>query len=94
MPTQDQVRELLDHGHSYEAAARQLGIPAGQAFMIATGLSADGSDTPSPQELDEQRLPSGSSQRLVNPPPVNPTRNVRVMEWVRQRAARELKQGG
>ena len=93
MPTQDQVRELLDNGHSYETAARQLGIPAGQAFMIATGLPADGSDTPSPEQLDEERLPSGSSQRLVNPPPFNPTRNARVMEWVRQRAARELKQG-
>jgi hypothetical protein len=93
MPTQDQVRELLDHGHSYETAARALGIPAGRAFMIATGLPADGSDTPSPEELDERRLPSGSSQRLVNPPPLNPTRNARVMQWVRQRAARELKGG-
>jgi hypothetical protein len=43
MPTRDQVTELLDHGHSYETAARELHIPAGRAYMIATGLPADGS---------------------------------------------------
>lgn len=93
MPTQDQVRALLDRGHSYETVARELGIPAGQAFMIATGLPADGGDTPSPEELHDKRLLSGSSQHLVNPPPFNPTRNAQVMKWVRARAARQLKQG-
>ena len=93
MPTQDQVRELLDRGHSFQTVARELGIPAGQAFMIATGLPADGGDTPSPEELPERRLPSGSTQQLVNPPAYNPTRSARVMEWVSQRAARELKPG-
>ena len=44
MPTRDQVDALLDSGHSYETAARLLRIPAGQAFMVATGLPADGSD--------------------------------------------------
>jgi hypothetical protein len=91
MPTQDQVRELLRRGHSYETAARELHIPAGQAYMIATGLAADGGDTPSPEELRDKPLLPGSSQHLVNPPPLNPTRNARVMEWVRRRAARELK---
>jgi hypothetical protein len=94
MPTQDQVRELLETGHSYEAAARELHIPAGQAYLIATGLAADGADTPSPEELRDKLLPVGSPQHLVNPPPMNPTRNPRVMEWVRGRAARELKGRG
>jgi hypothetical protein len=93
MPTRDQVRQLLDRGHSYEMAARELDIPAGQAYMIATGLPADGGDTPSPEELRVKPLLSGSSQQLVNPPAMQPTRNDRVMEWVRRRAARELEGG-
>lgn len=93
MPTRDQVRALLDRGLSYELAARELHIPAGQAYMIATGLPADGGDTPSPEELHDKPLLSGSSQQLVNPPAVTPMRNARVIEWVRRRAARELKGG-
>jgi hypothetical protein len=93
MPSREQVLALLDEGHSYETAARSLHIPAGQAFMIATGLPADGSDSPHPSELHEKRLLAGSSQHLVNPPPFNPTRNAAVVGWVRERAARELTQG-
>ncbi len=93
MPTRDQVLELLGHGHSYETAARQLHIPAGQAYMIATGQPADGGDTPSPEELRDKPLETSGSQQLVNPPAVNPTRNARVMEWVKARAARELAGG-
>ncbi len=93
MATADQVRGLLDRGHSYETAARELHIPAGQAYMIATGLAADGGDTPSPEELRDKRVLSGSSQQLVNPPPLPPHRNEHVLEWVRERAARELKGG-
>jgi hypothetical protein len=73
MATREQVRMLLDGGHSYETAARELGIPAGLAFMLATGRPAD-----------------GSAQHLVNPPAYNPTRKDSVMEWVRERARREL----
>lgn len=90
MPTRDQVLELLDEGHSYETAARELSIPAGQAFMIATGLPADGSGAPSEQELADRRVLPGSSQQLVNPPAFNPTRHDGVVEWVRERARREL----
>jgi hypothetical protein len=93
MATRDQVRELLDRGRSYETAARELNIPAGQAYMIATGLPADGGDTPTPEELRDKPLLSGSSQQLVNPPALPPTRNARVLEWVRRRAAHELKGG-
>jgi hypothetical protein len=92
MPTRDQVLELLDRGHSYETAGRELHVPAGQAYMIATGLPADGSDAPSPDELARKPVLPGSSQHLVNPPVFNPTRNDRVIAWVRERAARELTQ--
>jgi hypothetical protein len=85
--------ELLREGHTYETAARELQIPAGQAFMIATGLPADGGDAPAPEELASKAVLPGSSQHLVNPPPFNPTRKPHVVEWVKRRAARELKGG-
>jgi hypothetical protein len=34
----------------------------------------------------------GSSQQLVDPPSVNPTRDETMLAWVRERAARELTQ--
>ncbi len=76
MPTRAQVTELLAHGHSYESAAHELGIPAGQAYMIATGRPADGNEA--------------GTQWLVNPPAHNPTHEDETMEWVRARAARDL----
>jgi hypothetical protein len=48
MPTRDQVTELLDGGDSFEQGARVLGVPPGQAYMIATGRPADDGDAPSP----------------------------------------------
>jgi hypothetical protein len=92
MPSRDQLLELLEHGHSYETAARELGIPAGQAFMIATGLPADASGTPTAREPAGHHLLDSSSQPLLGPPATNPTRNSRVMAWVRTRAARDLRQ--
>jgi hypothetical protein len=92
MPTRAQVRELLDAGHSYETVGRVLHIPPGQAFMIATGVPADGSGAPHPDELRDKPVLPGSSQHLVNPPPVNPTRDDTVARWVQARAARELRQ--
>jgi hypothetical protein len=44
--TREQVEELLDQGHSYETAARELGIRPGLAYMIATGLPAEDSEVP------------------------------------------------
>lgn len=93
MPTRSQVLELLDAGHSYETASRTLGIPPGRAYMIATGLPADGSDAPHPDELRDKHVLPGSSQHLVNPAPFNPTRDDAVLGWVRERAARELRPG-
>ncbi len=90
MPTRAQVLELLDQGHSYETAGRALKVSPGLAFMIATGLPADGGTVPAPEELEQKRVLPGSSQHLVNPPPFNPTRNAAVIDWVKRRAAGEL----
>ena len=91
MPTRDQVQELLDHGHTYETAARELRIPAGQAFMIATGAPADGGDAPRSERAERSKRSPASSQALVNPAQGHPTRNLLVLDWVRERAARELR---
>jgi hypothetical protein len=93
MPTRARVLELLDAGHSYLTVGRALHIPPGQAFMIATGLPADGSDTPHPDELRAKPVLPGSTQQLVNPPVFNPTRDEAVIAWVKARAARERKGG-
>ncbi len=93
MPTRAQVLELLDAGHCYQAVGRALHIPPGQAFMIATGLPADGSDAPHPDELRGKPVLPASSQHLVNPPASNATRDETVIAWARARGAREL-QGG
>jgi hypothetical protein len=91
VPTRAQVRELLDSGHSYETAARALHIPAGLAYMLATGLPADVSGVSAPEELRDRRLLPGSSQQLVNPPAFEANRKGHVIEWVRERARRELR---
>ncbi|HEX4467146.1 MAG TPA: hypothetical protein VH025_08150 [Solirubrobacteraceae bacterium] len=91
--TRAQVIELLEGGHTYETAARELRIPPGQAFMIATGLPADGGDGPLPEELAGKPVLDGSPQRLVNPAAFNPTRKPHVLEWVKRRAARDLESG-
>jgi hypothetical protein len=91
--SREQVKELLKEGHSYETAGGELGISPGQAFMIATGLAADGSTAPTPQELEEKPVLPGSSQHLSNPPAFNPTRKDHILEWVQERAARELRGG-
>jgi hypothetical protein len=93
MPTRAQVLELLDEGHNYETVGRALHIPPGQAFMIATGLPADGSDTPHPEELRGKPVLPAGSQDLVNPPALNPTRDETVIAWVKARAARDLEPG-
>jgi hypothetical protein len=91
MPSRQQVLALLDDGHSYETAGRLLHIPPGQAYLIATGLPADGSDSPHPEEEQGKPVLPGSTQHLVNPPAFNPTRNPKIVQWAQERAARELR---
>ena len=86
MPTAEQVRRLLDAGLDYRAAAERLGIPPGQAYMIATGVPADGSDTITEDEASRPGfLPS--SQHLANPPHENPTTKESVTAWRKARVA-------
>jgi hypothetical protein len=80
------VRGLLDNGLDYEAAGRRLGIPPGQAYLIATGVPADGSDTVTEGEARRPGfLPS--SQHLANPPQMNPTAKDQTAGWLKARVA-------
>ncbi len=85
MATRAQVQQLLDEGLDYEAAGQRLGIPAGQAYMIATGVPADGSDALPRQAADRGAVPA--SQHLANPPYENPTSSKQVHDWIAARVA-------
>lgn len=88
--TREQVSEAVKSEHSWEVAAQTLGVKPGLAFMIASGVPADGSGVP---ELAD-RLGGGpalsSPQMLVNPRAHNPLRNELMEAWVRERAGRDL----
>jgi Hemerythrin HHE cation binding domain len=86
VPTRDQVRELLAQGHDYPAIGQRLGVPAGQAYLIATGMPADGGETYT--EAERQRpgvLPS--AQHLLGADAENPKTKESVLSWIKSRVA-------
>jgi hypothetical protein len=85
MSGKDQVLRLLDQGCDYTTAARRLGIPPGQAYLIATGVPADGGDTVTRAQRDRPGFLGSGSQELVNPRQVNPTARTDVHDWIRWR---------
>jgi hypothetical protein len=89
MATRDQVIAELRTGASYEVVADRLKIPPGQAYLIATGLPADGSDVLGPELLaaKQEFLLDGSSQHLANPRAEVSTEHEDVRAWVKRRAA-------
>ncbi len=86
MPTREQVRRLLGEDLDYAAAARELGIPAGQAYMIATGMPGDGGDTIPDQAVAKRKDLLAASQHLANPPHENPAGQELVRAWIAARA--------
>jgi hypothetical protein len=88
--TREAVQEAVRSEHSWEAAALTLGIKPGLAFMLATGVPADGSGVPDLSERTGAGATLSSPQALVNPREHNPLRNDLVENWVRERAGREL----
>lgn len=88
MATRDQVLERLRRGESYEEVGAGLGIPPGQAYLVATGLPADGGDTLAPEDTGREGMIPTSTQHLANPPSShNPTKKEHVLSWVRDRAS-------
>lgn len=86
MATRAQVLALVEAGMDYESIGRRLSIPPGLAYLIATGMPADGGDTYT--EAERQRpgvLPT--AQHLTNPPQENPTSKQVVRDWISARVA-------
>ncbi|MEU7384047.1 MULTISPECIES: hemerythrin domain-containing protein [unclassified Streptomyces] len=86
MPSRSQVQRLLADGLDYEEAGHRLGVPAGQAFLIATGLPADGGDTLTTAEQHRAGMPQESTRHLADPPAENTTGNDGTRRWLRRRA--------
>ncbi len=88
MATREQVLRLVSDSHDYEAAARHLGISPGLAYLIATGLPADGGDTPTAKDRERPGFIAGSTQQLSSHSnPENPQRSEKVLAWIKQRAS-------
>jgi len=89
VPTREQVRALVEQGLDYETIGARLGVPAGQAYLIGTGMPADGSDTCTEQERQRQRQRPGvlpTAQHLLGIHAENPTTKQAVLDWVEARA--------
>jgi hypothetical protein len=82
-----EVIGLVAQGCADAEVGRRLGISPGLAYLIATGIPADGSDTLAPEDRERPGFLTGSTQHLANrAEPANPTRKPHVLDWVRQRA--------
>jgi hypothetical protein len=83
-----EVLDLLGQGCDYPEIGRRLGVPAGQAYLVGTGMPADGGDTYTAAERQRPGvLPS--AQHLVGPPVENPTAKDVIRCWMRERTARD-----
>src|SRR5579875_765959 len=93
MVSRDEVLHRWRRGDGYASVGRELGIPAGRAYMIATGIPADGSDSIAPEDQNREGVQLGGTQELLGVPPQNPNRpeeKAEVMAWVRDRARTDL----
>ncbi len=88
--TREAVREAVRDERSWEAVGVALDVRPGLAFMVATGVPADGGGVPDLSERTGAGPTLSSPQVLVNPREHNPVRNDLVEAWVRARAEREL----
>jgi hypothetical protein len=85
MPTRQDVLAALGPGPDYTVAAERLGIHPGLAYLIATGVPADGSDVLTEQENRRPGMLPGSSQHLANPSADAPDAHDVVSKWLRSR---------
>lgn len=87
MADRQQLIAMLRSGASFDEVGRRAGIPAGQVYLIVTGLPADGSDVLSPEELRARsEFLLESSQHLANPSTELPKHESEVEEWIKARA--------
>lgn len=92
MPTREQVLALYQTSRDYDEVGRALGIWPGQAYLVATGLPADGGDSFPPDALERPGALSTSTQHLVyrDVAAENPTTKEHVHHWIKGLVARDL----
>ncbi|WP_203861054.1 hypothetical protein [Plantactinospora mayteni] len=86
MASKETVLHLVGLGRSYQEIGATLGIPAGQAYLVGTGIPADGGGTVTRAQRQRPGVLPSRTQALVNPREVNPTTSRRVRDWMRDRA--------
>lgn len=90
MVTKDEVLERISRGESYEEIAEQLGIPAEQAYLVATGRPADGSDSLAPEDRLRAGMAVGERLPSRGPRPERLHSNGLVRSFLRQRVGGDL----
>jgi hemerythrin-like domain-containing protein len=86
MPTRESILTLVRSGLSYPQIGERLGVTPGLAYLIATGLPADGGDAPGPETDKRPGALSTSTQHLSNPKSIVPQRDEETDAWIRKRA--------
>lgn len=89
MPTREQAQRAYQQHGDYGTAAGDLGIPPGQAYLVATGLPADGGNDPAADAEHRTGALPGSTQHLVyaRRSAASPAPRPQVLEWLKNRAA-------
>ncbi|MFC6017081.1 hypothetical protein ACFP2T_12810 [Plantactinospora solaniradicis] len=86
MASKAAVLRLVGLGRSYQEIGATLGIPPGQAYLIGTGIPADGGGTVTRAQRERPGILPSRTQRLVNPREAPPPPAEPVHEWMRSRA--------
>ena len=86
MPTRESILTLVRSGLSYPQIGERLGVTPGLAYLIATGLPADGGDAPGWETDKRPGALSTSTQHLSNPKSIVPRRDEETDAWIRERA--------
>jgi hypothetical protein len=93
MVRRENVLELVRNGASYPQAAERLGIPAGLAYLIGTGVATDSSDGLSPEDLEREGLltgPQSLSCPVASEPAPDRVAHVRAFLKGRARADEQM----
>jgi hemerythrin-like domain-containing protein len=82
--TREQVRALVEQGLEYPEIGRRLGVPPGQAYLIGTGMAADGGHTYTEAERQRPGVLT-TAQFLLGITADNPTTKQVVLDWIKRR---------
>ncbi|MBY4211850.1 hypothetical protein HQO42_10110 [Rhodococcus fascians] len=90
MTRAERIRSLVASGRDYDEIARIMGVTPGLAYLLATGMPADGGDTADAEHRNRPGFVPSRSQKLTNPEHHNPTRRSDVVDWARERAKTDV----